>query len=233
VVGIPSGRCGLTRERIKPVLNDYTGIFVADSHEAFIMMTNLKSHLSKQGQTSIIFEALILIAIIGTLDLLTGCEISLSIFYLAPISFVVWYVGRSSGLMVAIVSALVWLLADIGAGHIYQHSLIPYWNTAVILGEFLLAVLVVSELKHTYEAQSSLVEELKEAIDNILTLRGLVPICARCKKIRDDKGYWQEVETYLAEHSEASFTHEMCPQCRKEMKKELQELSAKTLNKGV
>ena len=197
------------------------------------MMTNFASHLSKQGRNTITFEALILIAIIGTLDLLTGSEISISILYLAPIALAAWYSGGPSGFMVAIVSALVWLLADIGAGHVYQHSFILYWNALVLLGEFILADLVVSQLRHTYQAQASLIEELNEAIDNTLTFRGLVPICARCKKMRDDEGYWQEVETYLGEHAEASFTHDLCPQCRKEMKKEVQELSAKSLDEGV
>ncbi len=197
------------------------------------MMTNFTSHLSKQGRSKIIFEALIFIAIIGTLDLLTGCEISVSILYLAPISLAAWYAGGHSGFIVAIVSALVWLLADIGAGHVYQHSFIPYWNALVLLGEFILADLVVSQLRHSYQAQASLIEELNEAIDNTLTFRGLVPICPRCKKMRDDDGYWQEVEAYLGEYAEASITHDLCPQCRKEMKKEVQELSTKSLDEGV
>jgi len=49
--------------------------------------------------------------------------------------------------------------------------------------------------------------ELKDALDTIRTIRGLIPICAQCKKIRDDKGYWQRVEDYVREHSEAEFTH--------------------------
>jgi hypothetical protein len=54
-----------------------------------------------------------------------------------------------------------------------------------------------------------LFEELK-------TLRGIVPICAKCKKVRTDQGYWQHVETYVAEHSYAEFSHGLCPACLKE-----------------
>ena len=63
--------------------------------------------------------------------------------------------------------------------------------------------------------------ELKEALDRIGTLHGLLPICAWCKKIRDDNGYWQQVEVYVKEHSEAEFTHSICPDCRKTMEEEM------------
>lgn len=56
-------------------------------------------------------------------------------------------------------------------------------------------------------------EELQAALDNVKTLRGLLPICASCKKIRDDEGYWQQVEVYIRDHSEADFTHGLCPDC--------------------
>lgn len=48
-------------------------------------------------------------------------------------------------------------------------------------------------------------------------LKGIVPICAHCKKIRDDKGYWELLETYIEEHSEASFSHGLCPDCSDEL----------------
>ena len=54
-------------------------------------------------------------------------------------------------------------------------------------------------------------EELQRALRDVKVLRGLIPICASCKKIRDDKGYWNQIETYIAEHSEADFSHGMCP----------------------
>ncbi len=59
--------------------------------------------------------------------------------------------------------------------------------------------------------------ELEEALTRIKTLRGLIPICASCKKIRSDKGYWQQLEEYITEHSEADFTHGLCPECLKQI----------------
>ena len=59
------------------------------------------------------------------------------------------------------------------------------------------------------------VEELNKAIENIKTLSGLLPMCAHCKKIRDDEGYWQHVEKYLSERADVEFSHGICPTCMK------------------
>lgn len=63
--------------------------------------------------------------------------------------------------------------------------------------------------------------ELKKALQEIKTLQGLVPICACCKKIRDDQGYWHQVESYVVAHTEAEFTHGICPECAKKLYPEL------------
>jgi DNA-binding response OmpR family regulator len=55
--------------------------------------------------------------------------------------------------------------------------------------------------------------QLQQALDEVRTLRGIVPICASCKKIRDDKGYWNQVEKYVSDHTEAKFSHGICPEC--------------------
>jgi PAS domain S-box-containing protein len=65
--------------------------------------------------------------------------------------------------------------------------------------------------------REGLISELQETLDQVKTLSGLLPICANCKKIRDDKGYWKDVETYINEHSDATFTHGICPDCMKKL----------------
>lgn len=69
-----------------------------------------------------------------------------------------------------------------------------------------------SAIQKTIELQK-INEKLQAAIDHIKTLRGLIPICSGCKKIRDDQGYWQHLEVYLKDHSDADFTHSLCPEC--------------------
>jgi PAS domain S-box-containing protein len=71
----------------------------------------------------------------------------------------------------------------------------------------------VAERKRAEYERESLIKELKTALDNVRTLGGLVPICSHCKKIRDDKGYWNQLEKYLVEHTDATLTHGLCPDC--------------------
>ena len=66
-----------------------------------------------------------------------------------------------------------------------------------------------------------LIEELTESLKQVRTLSGLLPICASCKRIRDDQGYWQQVETYIADHTNADFTHGICPDCLEKSKSEI------------
>jgi hypothetical protein len=61
------------------------------------------------------------------------------------------------------------------------------------------------------------IRELRQALSEVKTLRGLLPICARCKRIRDDKGYWNLIEAYLKAHTDVEFTHGICPDCAKEL----------------
>ncbi len=68
--------------------------------------------------------------------------------------------------------------------------------------------------------REKLIGELRLALDSVKTLHGLIPICAQCKKIRDDQGFWQSVEHYMATHTEADFTHSLCPACIEAARKE-------------
>ena len=66
------------------------------------------------------------------------------------------------------------------------------------------------------EMQDSLAtknDQLRQALEHIKTLRGIVPICMSCKKIRDDQGYWNQLELYISKHTEAEFSHGICPEC--------------------
>jgi sigma-B regulation protein RsbU (phosphoserine phosphatase) len=73
----------------------------------------------------------------------------------------------------------------------------------------------ISARKQTEAERDQLIQELQKALANVKSLSGLLPICSGCKKIRDDKGYWNQVESYVQRHSEATFTHGLCPVCMK------------------
>ncbi len=75
----------------------------------------------------------------------------------------------------------------------------------------------ITESKRAEEQREKFIAELQEALDKIKTLKGLIPICACCKKIRDDQGYWNSVESYIKDHAEVEFTHGICPDCMKKL----------------
>lgn len=84
-------------------------------------------------------------------------------------------------------------------------------------GELRARVEVGRRMVEMQAALADKVLELREAFEQIKTLRGIVPICASCKKIRDDQGYWSQVEVYVRDHTEAEFSHDICPECMKKM----------------
>ncbi|HEO70249.1 MAG TPA: PAS domain S-box protein [Candidatus Hydrogenedentes bacterium] len=81
-------------------------------------------------------------------------------------------------------------------------------------------MLDVTDRRKVEQEREKLIQELRNALAQIKTLRGLLPICACCKKVRDDNGYWNQIEHYLSQHSDVYFTHGFCPDCLKELYKE-------------
>lgn len=75
----------------------------------------------------------------------------------------------------------------------------------------------ITEKKRLEGEKELLLNELKESLKKVKLLSGLVPICASCKKIRDDRGFWSQVESYISKHSEAKFSHGICPDCAKKL----------------
>ncbi len=75
----------------------------------------------------------------------------------------------------------------------------------------------ISKRKQYENERDVLIERLKKSLDEVKKLSGLLPICASCKKIRDDKGYWKQIEEYIRDHSEAEFSHGICPQCSQKL----------------
>ncbi|MBW1815132.1 MAG: DUF3365 domain-containing protein, partial [Deltaproteobacteria bacterium] len=68
-----------------------------------------------------------------------------------------------------------------------------------------------------YTRRSQLIDKLEKTVREVKTLKGLIPICASCKKVRNDEGYWDQIEKYISEHSKAKFSHGICPECAKKL----------------
>ena len=98
----------------------------------------------------------------------------------------------------------------------------PFIKAALLSGCFAIAAIVLGSgvfLKLTDPILKKLgetVEKLEKALREVKTLRGIVPICSYCKKIRNDKGFWDQVEVYVRDHTEANFSHSICPTCYQE-----------------
>jgi len=94
----------------------------------------------------------------------------------------------------------------------------PVFMTGII------ALMVSKETQRLETKQNEIIaklqatkEELENALANVKQLSGLLPICSHCKQIRDDKGYWQQLDKYIGDHSMVEFSHSLCPQCVKEL----------------
>jgi len=89
----------------------------------------------------------------------------------------------------------------------------PHGNFAGYIG----SCYDTTEKKRAEEEREKLIHELQDALAKVKTLGGLLPICSSCKRIRDDKGYWTQIEAYIRDHSEADFSHGICPECVKKL----------------
>ncbi|WP_447987010.1 hypothetical protein [Nitrospira sp. Nam74] len=148
-----------------------------------------------------VVAAFILILTIFGFDVVVPLGIGVSFLYVVPLAFLAIYStpGQSSPvIVVAIVSALLTVLG------FFLSAPGPIWYD---IANQVLAITVIG-----ITATLSLVRKRTE--EEVKVLQGLLPICSYCKKIRDDSGYWQQVERYIAARSEADFSHGICPECR-------------------
>lgn len=97
-----------------------------------------------------------------------------------------------------------------------EQTIAPMFDEGKIVG-FQGIARDITARKKVESEREALIEDLQDAVDKIQTLSGLLPICASCKKVRDDNGYWSQIETYISAHSDADFSHSICPQCVKEL----------------
>ena len=134
-------------------------------------------------------------------DYLSGPAIQFPVLFLLPVALGSWYVGFTFGGILALLLPLtrvVWLPA--GGG--YQSFIIVVVNTGI-------RIIALGYVAYFIDLNARRMKELK-------VLKGLLPICGVCKKIRNEKGEWQQVEMYISGHSEARFSHGLCPTCARQ-----------------
>jgi hypothetical protein len=184
---------------------------------------NIRSNYRWRPKSYVLAIGLLLDVAVGSIDFLTGVDIGVAVLYLVPISFVTWFHSKRAGYIMSVVSISTTVLSDWLGGKIYRNVPVETWNSLVHFGFFVVVAFLLARLKFELDERAKVIGELKRALEEIKTLSGLLPMCAWCKKIRDDGGYWKQVEQYVSEHTEAEFTHGICPDCLKKMEPELYE----------
>jgi hypothetical protein len=141
--------------------------------------------------------------------------LTLGIVAVAGIGFVGGFITVSFNTNVYLSQASTWVTVLLGGALtplILFHAIAAYQNTVFEL---------LKEVEQQHDQQAVLNTQLREALADVKTLQGLIPICSKCKKIRDDTGYWEHVEAYVQKHTDAAFTHGLCPTCGEQLYGEL------------
>ncbi len=180
--------------------------------------------LSLRPPTALVLYGLIPLLLIGTADYLTGYDFGLDLFYLVPIAFESWYLGTAAGVLFSVVTIIVMTFSDILSGKEYTRLALEIWNGSIRLGFYLVVAVLLSRLRST-------IRELRKSLKEVKELRGILPICSSCKKIRTDEGYWQNVEEYIRRHTNAEFSHGICQECAVKLYPEYYANKEKELNK--
>ena len=117
---------------------------------------SIQNRIEKWNKPILIIIGFVLTIGLGLIDYITGYEYSFSLFYLIPISFVVWFTGKRYGIALSVVSALAWLASDYLSGNHYSHPFIFFWNTAIRFGFFIIVTLLMAALHKALEHERHL-----------------------------------------------------------------------------
>jgi len=156
-------------------------------------------------------------AILGVIDYVTGHELNFFVFYFIPVSFAGYRFGLGAALVASMLAALTWAVSDQLSPREYSSPLFAVWNTLIRLASFLCIGASLARIRVLHDRQQATAQALRKTLAELRVLEGLLPICSYCKKIREHDGSWQQLETYITEHSEALFSHGICPACRERL----------------
>jgi hypothetical protein len=174
------------------------------------------------------FISLVCVVLTGVINVIYGIDIVYThLFYIPIILSGVWYPRYAVFLAVAL--GVLHVASDYASVEAFKVG--PFLRAAM----FMVVAYVTSQLVLRQDRLSNELQKrnneladmsnalhdnnkaLQTALNEVKTLKGILPICASCKKIRDDKGYWNQIESYIHDHSEAEFSHGICPECVKKM----------------
>lgn len=162
----------------------------------------------------------ILVVAILMADMVTPLGVAIGILYI----IVIWISFWSRQKSLTVIMSVICTVLTVGAAF-NQPTVSEMWkvifNRSLAVFAIWLTALLGLQRKISEEKQTIAIHEREKALEETRILRGLLPVCASCKKIRDDQGYWTQMETYIAAHSEADFSHSICPECAKKLYPEI------------
>jgi K+-sensing histidine kinase KdpD len=175
------------------------------------MIVTVERWLEGRSKTGITILAVCILSVIGVVDHFAPSEVAFLLFYLVPIFLITWRLDNPWGVVAAVASAIVWALGEYAGSH--TGLWVAGWNLLVEIGLFVSFAGIIGSLHQNLLLQRNLNHELEDALAEVKRLSGLLPICAWCKRIRDDDGNWHPMEDFIRSHTDASITHGICPDC--------------------
>ncbi len=168
----------------------------------------------KKNRWLIVIACIAASLVIDWLDYVTGETYELFILYYLPVGLVAWHVNRTAGLLMGILCTATWFQSDY-LSHARYSLFVGTWDTAMRFVSFVGLAWILSKVQTELAREKRLNDELAEAMAQIKTLTGILPMCSFCRKIRDDKNQWVPLESYISKHSDAQVSHGLCPICYK------------------
>lgn len=167
--------------------------------------------------------------LLGWIESRTPVTLTFSSYFFIPVALAAWTGGRHWGFAFAGLTGLTWLVADLQMGHppggqtLYR--IVSLLNHGLAYGA---AAWLVDGLRRALVEIQDRNTALQEALDEVDRLQDLLPVCAWCRKVRDDQGLWRGVEGYLRAKG-TRLTHGICPKCQEEARREMDTLKSQVI----
>lgn len=165
-----------------------------------------------ENSYTVYFFCLSYMLLIMLLDLYIPLGVAVGVLYVVAVLVSLWAPEKKFTLFVTVLSSCLTVWA-----YCYKPAVSDMWKVVFNRAISLLAIWTTSfiglQRKVVEESRERAVREREQAMEDVKVLRGLLPICSSCKRIKDEKGYWKRIEGYIRDHSEADFTHSLCEEC--------------------
>ena len=169
----------------------------------------------------VFLTSLLLSLTLGVVDWASGYELQFFIFYFIPITLAGWNCGLARTMTVSGLCGGLWFYIDLYSGHPYSNWYYSCWSALIRTSSFLLNGYSVVRIKALLVGKRKAMAELEQALVEVKTLKGLLPVCAGCKRVRNDEGYWRQINQYLGHRSDALLFVGRCDECAAKATREI------------